>query len=64
MPMRRQPRLRQDDTNRLGQRRPGIGVPDVPTFQQDTKPAAKPTMPPDEDPSEEAVRRMVEAAYT
>ena len=62
--MRRRPRLRQDEANRLGHRRSVTGVPEVPTFQPTANPVALP--PPattDEDPSEEAIRRMVAAAY-
>lgn len=63
--MRRETRLRRDETKRPGHSRPVTGVPEVPTFQPDSKPA---TLPPPaitgEDPSEDAVRRMVEAAYT
>ena len=61
--MRRKARLRNDETKRLGRRRPETGVPEVQTFRPDSEPAAMPPLAKtDEDPSEEAVRRMVEAA--
>jgi hypothetical protein len=37
-------------------------IPETPTFEQDADTVPEP--PPADDPAEEAVRRMVEAAYT
>ncbi len=66
--MRRRPNLRKAaDGKRPSKRRPDVDALVVATFHPDSTSVA--TQPPpsattDSDPVEEAVRRMVEAAYT
>lgn len=54
-------------TNSGRRRRRDTDVPAVPTFQPEIQTIASQTLKPaatEDDPAEEAVRRMVEAAYT
>jgi hypothetical protein len=66
--MQRKPLVRKDlEAKGPRHRRPDAGIPEVPTFHPDANGAvmqAPPAATTDEDPTEEAVRRMVEAAYT
>jgi hypothetical protein len=61
--MQRKPRShRVGETNRPVRRRRDAVMPETPTFQRDADTTPEP--PPADDQAEEAVRRMVEAAYT
>ena len=62
--VRRKPLLRTKDAKRSVTRRTATGLPEVPTFDSVAAQAPPPLRTTDADPSDEAIRRMVEAAYT
>jgi hypothetical protein len=63
--MKRKLRPRQAvDPGGLSRRRPRSAVAAVATFRPEREAVVEPAAKAEEDPAEEAVRRMVEAAYT
>lgn len=61
---RKRPSLKTNDVNRIRRRRGDTDLPTVPVYRIDSLPATTPPTETEDDPTEEAVRRMIEAAYT